>query len=42
MPMLVAMAIGESLLPKHTGQASAARGAASSADEQHELSHIVR
>jgi hypothetical protein len=28
MPVLVATAIGASLFPKHTGQASAARGAA--------------
>src|SRR5437762_6452909 len=28
MPMFVAIASGESLLPKHTGQANAARGAA--------------
>src|SRR5438067_12433757 len=33
MPVLVAIAIGASLLPKHTGHASAARGTASVSDE---------
>ena len=42
MPMLVAIASGESLLPKHTGQASAARGAASRAPMVNRFfSHMV-
>ena len=42
MPMLVAMASGELLSPKHTGQASAARGTASQQHQDDEgFSHIV-
>ena len=41
--MFVAMASGESLWPKHTGQANAARGAATSR-QSHEVfaSHLAR